>query len=276
MVAYIANRVWDRVYADQITDMAAQVSFYFVLSLFPFFLVLAAIVGWLPSTNLWQSFAQWVITYFPRLSRSLIFTTILDLHHGYTGFLSFGLVTTLWSASTGFMSLMDALTVAYGGKRDPRSYWKRRVIAIIATLGGAFFFIFSFGLWTVGSWAVNSISNRFQTIVALETRWKVIWWALTLVFLCIGVDLLNYLLPAVKRRWHWLSPGTIFFVLSFGLGSLGLNLYVRYSPMLPHIYGTLAGFIILMIWIYISTLILLVAAETDEAVEELKKQEAAA
>lgn len=275
-VPYIAKRVWASVIEDHISDMAAEASFYFVLSLFPFFLVLAAIVGWLPSTGLWQSFAQWVIAYFPRLSRSLVFRTILDLAHGYKGFLSLGLATTLWSASSGFMSLMDALTVAAGGRRDRRSYWRKRLIAIAATIGAAFFFIFSFGLWTLGQLAVHSASAEFQTVVAFEERWKIIWWALTLLLLCIGIDLINYFLPAVKRPWRWLSPGTVFVVLSFGLESLGLNLYVRFSTMLPRIYGTLAGFIILMLWIYISTLILLIGAETDKVMEELEQEKAAA
>jgi membrane protein len=270
--ADVAKRVWVRVNEDHLTDMAAEVSFYFVLSLFPFFLVLAAIVGWLPSTDLWQSFAQWVIAYFPRLSRGLVFKTILDLAHGYKGFLSFGLATTLWTASSGFMSLMDALTLVYGGRRDPRSYWKKRLMAIAATLGANLFFILSFGLWTAGEWAIARASTRFRVLVAFEERWKVVWWLLTLVLLCIGLDLLNYFLPAVKRRWRWLTPGTVLVALSFGLASLGLNLYVHYSPMLPRIYGTLAGFIVLMLWIYISTVIVLIGAETDRVVDELQRE----
>ena len=275
-VPYIAHRVWSRVREDHLTDMAAEVSFYFVLSLFPFFLVLAAIVGWLPSTNLWESFAQWVIAYFPRFSRSLIFKTILDLAHGYKGFLSLGLATTLWSASSGFMSAMDALTVAYGGRRDPRGYWKKRLLAIAATFGAALFFIVSFGLWTVGELAIHRASSRFGTVVAFEERWKLVWWFLTLVLLCLAIDLLNYFLPAVKRPWHWITPGTVFVVLSFGVASLALNQYVRLSTMLPRIYGTLSAFIILMLWIYISTLILLVGAETDRVLAEMKTERAGA
>ena len=268
---YVAHRVWFSISEDHLTDMAAEVSFYFVLSLFPFFLVMAAIVGWLPSTNLWESFAQWVIAYFPRFSRTLLFKTILDLAHGYKGFLSLGLATTLWSASSGFMSLMDTLTVAYGGHRDPRSYWKKRLTAIAATLGAAAFFIVSFGLWTVGELAIHGVSSRFSTAVAFEERWKLAWWFLTLLLLCIGVDLLNYFMPAVKRPWHWITPGTVFVVLSFGVASLGLNEYVRLSTVLPRIYGTLAGFIILMLWIYISTLILLMGAEIDRVLQHFNR-----
>ena len=271
----IVRRVWHRVDRDNCSNMAAEVSFYFVLSMFPFFLVMAAIVGWLPSSTVWQSFTEWVIAYFPRLSRSLVFSTILDLRHGYTGVISFGLLATLWSASSGFVSLMSALTTAYGNQ-DRRPYWKRRLIAVGATLGSAIFFLASFGLWTAGHWAANSISGPFQYIITWEAKWKIAWWILTGVLLCLGIDLLNYFLPAGRREWKWLSPGTIFVAITFAAGSVGLNLYVRYSPSLPRVYGTLAGFIILMMWIYISTLILLVGAETDSAVDELKTEGASA
>lgn len=271
----VIPRIWNRVERDHCADLAAEVSFYFVLSLFPFFLVMAALVGWLPSTDLWQSFVQWVIVYFPRLSQHLLLSTILDLRHGYTGFLSIGLITTLWSASSGFMSLMEALTITYG-RRDSRSYWRKRAIAIVATLAGAIFFILSFGLWTAGHWAAVAASPEFGSIFAFEAKWKIAWWVLTTILLFVGIDLINYFLPDVKRRWKWFSPGTLFSVISFAAASLGLNLYVRYSPMLPRLYGTLAGFIILMMWIYVATLVLLIGAETDSAVEELKTQGASA
>jgi membrane protein len=274
-IARIVRRVWHRVDRDNCPDMAAEVSFYFVLSMFPFFLVMAALVGLLPSRTLWQSFTEWVVAYFPRLSRGLIVSTLLGLRQGYTGLISFGLLATLWSASSGFLSLMGALTIAYRDQ-DRRPYWRRRLIAMGATLGSAIFFLASFALWTTGHWAANSMSGSFHNFIAWEAKWKIAWWILTGILLCLGIDLLNYFLPAGRRAWKWLSPGTIFVAITFALGSLGLNLYVRYSPSLPRVYGTLAGFIILMMWIYVSTLILLIGAETDSAVNELKAEGASA
>jgi membrane protein len=265
----VVRRVWQRADWHDSAGMAAGVSFYFVLSVFPFFLVMAAMVGWLPSTGLWQSFAHWIIAYFPERSQGLVFSIILNLRRGKTEFLSFGLAATLWSASSGFMSLMSALTTAYG-LRDRRPYWKRRLIAIAITLGSAAFFLASFALWTAGHWAAGTLSAPFQHVVIWQAKWKIIWWLVTATLLCLGVDLLNYFLPACKRKWRWLSTGTVFVALSFAIGTLGLNLYVRFSPMLPRIYGTLAGFIILMMWIYMATLVLLIGAETDSVVEDLR------
>src|SRR3984893_3430202 len=80
-----------RVVADGCTDLPAQMSFYFVLSLVPFFLVLASFVGWLPTTSLWEQPVRWITTYLPQASCRVIFT-FLDLTHEYTTFLSIGLL----------------------------------------------------------------------------------------------------------------------------------------------------------------------------------------
>ena len=72
-ISEVIELTFSRVMEDNIVDLAAQVSFYFVLSLVPFLIVLAAIVGWLPSTTLWQSFAQWITDYFPNRSRQAVF-----------------------------------------------------------------------------------------------------------------------------------------------------------------------------------------------------------
>jgi membrane protein len=202
----------------------------------------------------------------------MLFEAIVGLSKWHTGIVSFGLVTTIWSASSGFVSLMEALSVAYGAK-DTRSYWKKRAIAIVATLGSAIFFILSFGVWTVGQWARITVGTEFKSSHLFQTPWRIAWWLFTLFLLCIGIDLIHYFLPDCRRKWRWLSPGTLFVAFSFILASLGLNFYLGHNVMFPRIYGTLAGFIALMLWIYILIVILLIGAETDTAIAELTKHE---
>jgi membrane protein len=273
IIQTVLQRVYHRVVRDDCTDIAAQVSFFFVLSLFPFFLVIAAIVGWLPSTTLWNSFVQWMFTYFPRLSRSSVLEVVLSLSQWHTGALSFGIVTAIWSAASGFVSLMEALSIAYG-RRDTRGYWKKRAIAVGTTLGSAVFFLASFGLWTAGEWAYATLSHDVHPSGSFQTVWKIVWWLFTLFLLIFAIDLINYFLPDCPRPWRWVSPGSMFVALAFILGSIGLNFYARHNVMLPRIYGALAGFIVLMIWIYLSTVILLIGAETDTAMAELRQHEA--
>src|SRR5690349_13022761 len=75
--------VWRDIQSDGCIDMAAQVSFYFVLAMFPFFIFLAALVSYLPITNLWNQFVTWVILYFPRDSRRIVLETVLSLTRGH-------------------------------------------------------------------------------------------------------------------------------------------------------------------------------------------------
>jgi membrane protein len=265
----VIEATFRRVVKDNVLDLAAVVSFYFVLSLLPFLIVLAAIVGWLPSTTLWQSFAQWVTDYFPNRSRQAVFSTILDLTRGYTGFFSFGLLAAVWSASSGFMSLMEALSVACCGK-ETRGYWKRRAIATAATLVASLFCLLGFGLWTIGHWATHTIFAGFKFAGIFHFRWSVVtWWLGTLVLIFAGLTLINHFLPDGKRSWRWLTTGNIFAATSIVIVSIGFNLFLRYSPTVPQVYTVLAGFVILMTWIYIANLIVLIGTELDSAVQEL-------
>jgi membrane protein len=271
-LADVLESTFQRVMDDNILDLAAQVSFYFVLSLLPFLIVLAAIVGWLPSTTLWQSFAQWITDYFPYRSRQVVFATILDLTRGYTGFLSFGLLAAIWSASSGFMSLMEALSVACCG-RDKRSYWKRRAIATVTTLVASIFSLLGFGLWTVGHWATRAIYTEFKHLGIVHFRWSVVaWWLGTVLLMFTGLALINHFLPDQKRPWRWFTAGNVFSVAGILLTSVGFNLFLRYSPTVPQVYTVLAGFVILMTWIYTAVLMVLIGTELDTALRQMKHQ----
>ena len=265
------KRIWARILSDDCLDLAAQMSFYFVLSIFPFFLVVAAIVGWLPSTNLWHALVQWITDYLPQGSRRLLFSVILDLTNGYTRFLSMGLLVTIWTASSGFVSLMEALSVAHG-RRDTRNFWKKRLIAIIATLVSAIFFLAIFGLATMSRGAAGMLSYHLRALAVSKAAWEIGRWLANLVLILLAISLANYCLPDAKRAWCWLTPGTLFVAVTFGLASIAFNVYIQHSPNIPRVYGTLAGFIVFMMWIYMANLILLIGAETDTAIEEMQKE----
>ena len=261
------KRIWHRLQLDNCFDLAAQTSFYFALSFFPFCLVMAVIVGWLPYSALWKSFVTWTVTYLPRDSQQLVFSTILGLVNYSAGFLSFGLVTTLWSASEGFVSLMESLSVAYG-VRDSRSYLRKRAIATVITVLAAVFALGAFGLMAFGHWESKVLSVEMGQLSISRTVWEIGRWIATIVILFLGVDLINFVLPDVRRRWRWFSPGTLFAVLTLVALSAGFNLYFQHFSLYPRVYGALGGFIILMLWIYSACLIVLVGAETDHEMEK--------
>src|SRR6185437_11706545 len=261
-----AREVWGEILRDDCLDLAAQMSFYFVLALFPFLLVLAAIVGWLPSTNLWQTFAEWAVNYLPQQTQRMFFSTILGLTRGNTSIFSLGLAGTVWSASSGFVSLMESLSVAYGAP-DTRSFWRKRMIAIAATFLAALFFIASFGLLTLGHWVAAAVTHPLEAFANIELHWKAARWFGTFLLMCFGLDLIDYFLPCQRRRWHWMPPSNVFVALTFVLATWGFNFYVRHSTGFSKVYGTLEGFIVFMVWVYIANLLLLAGAEADKVAE---------
>jgi membrane protein len=271
----LLRKIWYRLNSDDCADLAAQVSFYFVLSLFPFFLVLASLLGWIPTTDRWDAFAEWLTAYFPEQARRIILTNMLELSHGYASFLSIGLLATIWSASSGFLSLMEALSVVCGVK-DDRSYVKKRLIAVGATLVAAVFALLSFALWNFGHVVRGLVTSNLHYFILFQMQWKLARWIVTLALLFLGIDLINYFLPAEGRPWRWFTPGRTFVALAFGVATLGFNFYVAHGSDIPKLYGALAGFIVLMLWIYAANLILLIGAETDTALREGRPHEAGA
>jgi len=268
-LVFLLKRVAVRCYANDALNSAAQVSFYFVLSLFPFLLMVAALLGWVPTSSGWQTFARWLSAYFPARTQDTLLIMMLGLSRGYRGYFSFGLILTVWSASTGFMSLMEALTRARG-LRENRNYFKRRLIALSATLLGAIFLIAWFGIWSAGRTLVPLLLNRVNFVPHSESPSTFLRWFTTLLMFTAGVYLINYFLPARPKEKHELTPGTVLSVLCLSVLSSLLNLYMRHTTEIAQVYGTLTGFIVMMLWIYLASLSLIVGTETDTPVNEIR------
>jgi membrane protein len=262
----LVQEIWNQALADDCLDLAAEMSFFFVLSLFPIFIVFAAIVGWLPSTTLWHSLAHWMIRYLPPESREFVFGAVLDLRRGHAGFFSLGLLATLWSASSGVVSAMESLTAAHGGK-ETRGFWEKRFIAVGVIIAGAIFCMVSFAVLSFGKWSATAISGKLKLVTPFQVHWHAARWTATLILMCLAIDLVNYFLPAMKRRWRWLPPSTIFVALVYVAASAIFNYYVGRFAAFPKVYGALAGFVVLMLWIYMASLILLIGAETERMLE---------
>jgi membrane protein len=269
----IVRTVWRDVMKDDCLDLAAQMSFYFVTSLFPFLVVIGAVVGWLPSTGLWSEMVQWVTTYLPRGPRHMVFRAILGLQTYHSQFFSYGLAATIWVASSGFVSLMESLSLAYGVK-ETRGFWKKRIVAVLATAVGAVFAIVSFGLLTFGHEVAVALSPHLQKILPFAFPWDFARWTATLLLMIFGLDMINYFLPNVRHRWRWLTPGTVFVVLGLIAATSGFGYYVSHFANYPRYYGAMAGFIILVMVIYIASLVLLIGAEIDSVRENVRSRKA--
>jgi uncharacterized BrkB/YihY/UPF0761 family membrane protein len=244
-LVWLVHRVIGRCYADAAFDAAAQV----------------------PTTGRWDAFAAWLTIYLPRRTQPTMLTMMLDLSHRHRSFLSFGLVLTPWSASTGFLSPMSALSLSRGTK-DQRSYLKRRRIAMPTTISAAALLVIWLGVWNAGHLLVAVISQSFRCAVLFNQQWKILQGIATLLVLWLGVDTITGVLPGGRKKWRSVTPGSMLILLSLSAISSALNFYTNHAGRLSRVYGALTGFIVIMLWIYVANLSLLIGAEADAAVAE--------
>src|SRR5262249_48885624 len=114
------------------------------------------------------------------------------------------------------------------------------------------------------------IRSDFGNPVLFHHQWRTAHALASLAMLWLGVDLINFALPGRIRSWKWFTPGSLLSVLCLCAMGFVLNAYVNHVGTVARVYGALTSFIVVMLWIYLGNLSLLVGAETDAAVAELK------
>lgn len=263
----LLREIWDKAVRDDLIDLAAEMAYFFVLALFPFFIVLGALAGFLPYTDLWTDVTHAIVEHFPTDARDVALQTLLNLAHKNKTFLSIGSVFTVWAASSGLVSLMENLSRAYN-VAETRRFWKKRLIAIGILVVTSAFFFGSFGLLTLGHRMGIFLSRELYLGPAVRIVWEIFRWCFLLVLLQTAVAIIDNVMPNRKRPWRWVTPGTAFATLTLVGGTSGVNFYVRHIGHYSETYGAIGAFFVLMVWIFVSCLTLLVGAEINAVFEK--------
>ncbi|HXG01846.1 MAG TPA: YihY/virulence factor BrkB family protein [Candidatus Binatia bacterium] len=267
----LAVRVWDDFWEDELLDRAAALSFFFVLAMFPGLLFLTALFGLLQTPYLMETMLAYLARVMPGDSILLVSRILAEVRQGATaGLLSIGVLGALWSASSGMVSVMSALNVAYEVE-DRRSWWHRRLIAIALTVGFSALILLTLILVVFGKPLASALGTRLGMAATVDWLWSLATWPIAVGATLAGITLVYYLAPAAGRRWHWITPGSVFALAGWIGGSYLLRLYVGWFGSLNKTYGSIGAMILLMMWLYVTSLILLVGAEIDS---EITKAEA--
>ena len=190
---------------------------------------------------------------------------------GRQSFLSIGILGTAWAVCAGFMNLMYSLNIVYG-LQETRSFWKRLGLAFVMLFVVTFLFVGSFGLLSAGDWLGIWLVNRTSPSFLVITLWFVGRWILSLVLQALAVAIVEHTLPDLQRPWRCFTPGTLFVVVAWTPATLGLDFYIRHFASYNSTYGALGAFVILMLWLYITSFIVLVGAEINCEVSKMRAQ----
>lgn len=271
----LSRRVWNELWEDEVTDRAAALSYYFLFSLFPALLFLTALLGYLPISGLQERLMNYLNSVLPPDAATTVQRTLREtLEGGRSGLLSLGALLALWAGSNGMASVMSTLNVAYDVE-EMRPWWKRRLLALVLTVAFSLFIIATLALLVFGPKIGTAIAGWFGLGGAFSIVWNVI--SVPIVILCglLGVGLVYYLAPATSERWRWVTPGAVL-ALALWLGmSYGLRLYVVYFGNYNATYGSIGGVILLMLWLYLTGVVLLLGAEVNSEIERAAREHGA-
>jgi membrane protein len=259
---------------DDALGLAAQLAYYLILALFPFILVLVSLMGTFGSEEL----ASEVLGYFrqvmPEEAYTLIKTYTGDVISGNRpapGLLSFGILFTIWTASGAFSALINALNRAYD-VQETRPFWKAKGIAILMTLGLSVLILVGVLLLVVGEPIGRTIANIFGLGELFELVWNIVRWPVALFFMVFTVALLYYFAPDVDQPFRWITPGGLIGVLLWVLASVAFSFYVNNFGSYDRTYGSIGVVIILLLYLYISSLTILFGAELNSVLARMKEE----
>src|SRR6266404_8033571 len=256
-----AVQTWRRMQKNHTLAMAAGLSYYFLLSLFPAMIFAAAVLGYLPLPHLFDQLMYGLSKVMPADSMVVVKKTLQGVFvPNRAGLLSFGMLFTLWSTSGGFSAIIEGLNVAYDVP-ETRPIWKTRLLALELTFIVGTLMVIALAVLIVGPEFGNWVARHTHTTVLFAWVWPRLRWFVAVGFTVLAVELLYFLAPNIKQRFWATLPGAIFSVGAWILVSLGLGIYLREFPNYNKTYGSLGAVIALMLWFYLSGIVLLVGAE---------------
>jgi membrane protein len=253
-------------------QMAAAMAYYFVLALFPALVLLSAVVSYLPINDLLNQVVNLVGGVVPADSMKIVryFVDHVIIPNRAT-LLSFGIFGTIWSASGGFASAIEALDVAYEVE-EGRPFWVTRPLAIGLTLLVGVLCLIAFAVMIVGPQFGQKLAEHHQLSWMFAAAWPYIHWAVSFGFTVLAVEFLYFIAPNVRQRFWNTLPGALISVSCWVVLSYVLGIYFRSFAHFSKTYGALGAVVALMVWLYWNGFIMLLGAELNcELAKETRK-----
>ena len=222
----LARRTWREVVDDDVLGLAAQLSYYFFLALFPAILFLLALASFFPLSNITDDVGRSLGPFVSRQVLELIQEQMRRLANNENGgLLTFGVAGALWSSSAALVSIVGALNRAYEIE-EGRPWWKVRLVAIGLTLGVAMLILVALSLVLTGPTLAEKLGRTTGWGKPFEWTWLALQWPLVFGLVALGIGLIYYFGPDADQDWVWITPGTIAATLLWLGMSLLFKIYV--------------------------------------------------
>jgi membrane protein len=265
-----AKKVWQGVSEDGVFNWGSAMAYAWVFALFPMILATLTLVPYLP----WQTKEKAMNTISDSVYTSMggdaadkIMESVTDVvNNSKGGLLSVGLVLAIYSASGGMAMSMSALDKAYKVKSE-RSFIKQKLVAIALTLAAILMILVVLFLLPIGGAIVDYFKNHGIVSGFATVAINIIRYVLAIALLLGIVALTYYFGPHITQKWHAVTPGAIVTVVIWIAMGIGFGIYVQNFGNFNKTYGALGAAIILLLFCYIASVILLIGAEVNSVID---------
>ena len=262
---YLKNLIHS-IIRDDYANAAGEMAYMTALGIFPFMLFLMAVFGWLGKTF----FINKIITGLSAIAPeqvidmiNLVLNEVVIFKSGTTMALV-GFFVTLFLTSNAIAVIIKGLNRA-NNVMENRSFIKVRCLAMLMVFVNTFFLFISINLIILGKVLLSFIGTYFQISKVITDTILITRWPLAFLMLFLLATINYYVLPArdFSSKRKSIIPGALFFCIFWLLGSWGFSLYVNALGTYNRVYGTIGAFAILMIWLYYSSIILLIGGQVN-------------
>jgi membrane protein len=251
---------------DDMVTYAAALSYHLTLALFPFTIFMLTLLGTLGLSDFFDRLLNQARVALPPDAFDLLARVIGEIRgQPREGLLSASILFALWAASTGMRSVMNALDVAYDVE-ETRPAWKRYPLSILYTIGLVAIVVAAAAFRLIGPWAAQRFAIQLGLTTAVTTLWAWLHWPVLVLLLLLVVALIYYLGPNVDQPFRYVTPGSISAVVVWILASLGFSVYVENFGNYGATYGSLGGMIVLLLYLFVSSAVLLLGAEINAVI----------
>ena len=265
------GRFWKELQADRIDDVAAMMTYYAVFALFPMLVFVVTVTLLVAPADWIDAAVQLAGTAMPPAVARLLTEQVARMQEAAgAGFAIGSALLALWGASRGAAALMTALSDLFE-KRETRPWWKRQLVAIGTTLVVATLLVIAMAFLAVGPSAGHAFAERFGLGDAFDVGWAIARWLIAGVLVMLVWALLYKWLPGTDAPLRIFTPGALVGVLLWFGVTQGFGVYLSHFGDYEKTYGAVASVIVFLTWLWLSNLALLVGAEINDVLADLRK-----
>jgi membrane protein len=259
----VVRRAFKESSADNVPILAGGVAFFAFLAIFPAIIAAISLYGIFADPETVAAQVRDLSAALPEQARPILADQLQSVASASGGALGFSLVISLlaalWSASSGTGNLLKAINIAYD-EDESRGFLKVRGIALALTLGAIVFMLLTLALVAVVPVVLNALPlGPLGTVLA-----QVLRWVLLVVLVVVALAVTYRVAPDRDLpRFAWVSTGSLVATVLWIIASIAFSLYVNNFGSYNKTYGALAGVVVLMLWLYLTSYIVLLGAEIN-------------